>query len=810
MKRIISCLFAVIIMFYISAPFVCAQNTTFTSTDSTFVSSSGYATREQAVACFIKAVGADNFNTDESVLSSFTDSSKISFTYREAMSAAVKSGLISGYEDRTLRPQDPISRIEALVILDRALAHTELSEWYSLDFTDTPEWAEKQVIRLSSAGIVKGYGDGTLGARDFLTLEQVNTLCDRISRFTGPVGDFYTHINSAWLNKTVVSDSSPIFSDSIHLSQLIQANISDIIFSLYRRHYTDGEAFPEASIEKKIINIYAAAANLNHRHNIGTEPIQNQLSAVENAKSIVELMSVMADLEKRGFSPLLSVDVDTNIYNTSKYLPAISQGYIGIDPSLSADEEYISQYKKYISKLFTLAGEEAPDTLAQYTTEICEELASASNGATPDSISTAVTVCNLSELGKIFKNTNIINYLDKLGYNNAKSVLVYDKLYTRTADSLMTENNLPRLKAYLKAMILDTSALYLTPEIFDAYQSFRLGDSTAIASDYAVSITESLAGWEIGSLYIDMYFPENIKAAALDMTNKIIAEYEKILTNSSIMTPATRTKAIKKLKTMKVHAAFPDDIKSYCDTDVVFRSVEEGGNLMEYIMQQNISKSASSANLIRTNQPADNSRWYIYPQTVNALYDPVSNSITIPAGILQSPYFESSSSFEENLGGIGSVIAHEISHAFDATGSQFDEDGNLIGWWTAQDAAAFDAVCQKIVEAYDGITYNGKNIDGTLTMNENLADVAGMSCIISLAGKDNPRLDVLFKSYAEIWRTQTTASYADMLLKNDNHAPAKVRVNRVLSNFDAFLDYYNIIEGDGMYIPEDMRIRIYD
>lgn len=809
MKRLISGILAAIIALCPSAPFVCAQEKTFTVTDSSFVSAEGFATREQAIACFIQAVGIERFRTSDTILERFSDMSKVSFAYREAMSAAVYSGLISGYEDKTLRPQAPITRIEALVILARALSRTELSGWYSVEFSDTPDWAKKQVDRLASAGIVKGYGDGTLGARDYLTLEQVNTLCDRIARFTGPMGDFYTYVNSKWLDSASVSADSPIASDSVRLSQMVNSNISDIIFSLYRRHYNDGEKFDESTIEKKIINVYSAAANQGYRDKIGFSPIAQQLSAIDSAKNISELTAVMAELERLGFPTLVSIKAGTNIYNTSMYLPTVSSGYLGIDATRTTDKEYIESYREYISTLFELSGEENSDELAASVVEICEELASSAASPSGSTISSTVTVCDITELKTIFKNIGIQKYFTNLGFVNAKSALVYDKLYARTADSLLSEQNIDKIKAYLKAAVLDSAAPYLTTAAFNAAQKFsNAAYGTAanlIPSDYAASITQELSGWELGSLYIDMYFPNNVKTAVLDMTQKIIAEYEQLLAKSVLMTPETRAKAIKKLKTMKIHAAYPDDIASYCNTGILFRPIENGGSLMEYKMQYNQAKSEHYAKLIQTNQKAENDSWMIYPQTVNAMYDPISNSITIPAGILQSPYFQSSSEFEENLGGIGSVIAHEISHAFDSTGSQFDENGNLIGWWTAQDSATFEALCNKIIAEYDIL-----NINGTLTLNENLADIAGMSCILSLAGADNPKLDLLFTSYAEVWRTKTTDEYASSMLRIDSHSPAKIRVNRVLSNFDEFIHHYGIIEGDGMYIPEDKRIKIYD
>ena len=188
MKRIFAVLLAACIAVCSYAPSVFAKKEYTVPTEKP--NSAGFVTREQAVACFITAIGIDKFRTDDDILDKFSDKNKISFSYMDEMSAAVFSGLISGYEDGTLRPQTQITRIEALVILNRALSRVELGDWCDIEFSDIPQWASRQIKRLAAAGIVKGYGDGCLGSGDLLTIEQVNTLCERITRYTGPSGDF--------------------------------------------------------------------------------------------------------------------------------------------------------------------------------------------------------------------------------------------------------------------------------------------------------------------------------------------------------------------------------------------------------------------------------------------------------------------------------------------------------------------------------------------------------------------------------------------------------------------------------------------
>lgn len=199
------------------------------------------------------------------------------------------------------------------------------------------------------------------------------------------------------------------------------------------------------------------------------------------------------------------------------------------------------------------------------------------------------------------------------------------------------------------------------------------------------------------------------------------------------------------------------------------------------------------------------------PQTVNAMYEPSSNSITIPAGILRAPFYNPGACKERNLGGIGSVIAHEISHALDDVGSRFDENGNLDPWWQPEDEVAFSKICKDVETAYSAIeVLPGYPINGKLTLSENLADLAGMSCLLDVAGSGNPRLEELFFGYAAIWRTKASDNYTRIMLQTDTHSPDKIRVNRVLSNFAVFQNFYGIREGDGMYLPKEKQIQIWN
>lgn len=807
MKRIIIAVLIFMMSFCVSAPFSYAKEYVHTSGENK--TESLYATREQAVAKFVSAVGMDTFDVDIKVLNRFSDKEKISYANLEKVAAAVSSGLIVGYEDGKLRPGENISRIEALTILNRALNEVELADTYDVKFSDTPEWAEKQVSRLAAAGIIKGYGDGTLGVRDLLTNEQIKILCDRIKGYMGPAGDYYEYINSMWMNDTVLEDGVDVVSDIDRLNRSVSSKMSDTVFSLYRRCYNNDERFAEDSAEKRIITVYSAAANQAYRDKIGVEPLREVLDKINSAANMSELLEVMAELEKCGFSTLVKVGVGID-EKSGIYIPAVNGCYIGMDCERFADFENIEAYKEYIKTLFEISGEDDFEIKSEQAVDLCGKLAEAMGKNTA---ATEAVEFDAESIGKLFSEIDIVKYFEDIGFKDVRRLIVYDEEFAGFVNRIFSETETETLKSYLKAAVLDASAIYLSTDTFDAYLTYqnKLNGTNVdvIPSDYAMSAVCELLGWELGSLYVEECFPENAKSLVEEMTSEIIEEYAKMIKKSTRISPQSANKIKTKLKNIKINAAYPDDTDSYFKTDVEFRPAEEGGSLVEYRMLCAKVNAEKITEMTNNKEMRQKDRWSMYPQTVNAMYDAASNSITIPAGILQAPYFEASASYEQNLGGIGTVIAHEISHAFDSEGIKFDENGKPAELCTAEEKSAFSDLYKKMAEEYGNIKINGMNVDGERTLNENTADIAAMECIINLIGGDDIKLDRMFKSYAKTHRVKATDEYIKSMLQSDVHSPDKVRVNRVLSNFDEFKRVYGIVEGDGMYIPEDGVIRIW-
>ncbi len=813
MKRLCSIILSIVLLF-ISTPFVSAN---YATSNSDFIQQDQkYITREEAIAIFVRAIKGDVSHADTAVLRQFTDYSKVSSTYTRELATAVSSGMISGYDDRTLRPQEKINRVEALVILNRILGNRSLPSDVELSFFDTPLWAEKDILRLTRAGIVQGYGDGYMGAKDFLSREQTTLLAQRAARLTGPTGDFYEYANENWLSETDVPDGYAAWSDFYAINQQIKKENGDIIYSINRRRNKEGEDFPKGSSEQKIADMFAAAGNTVYRNSLGLGPAKPYLSSIDEITDIKSLLTVMASLEKSGFSCLLPFSVEINAFDSSKYVLSFSESYTGIPASsLDTEDAAASSYQAYLTKLFTLFDYKDPETRAKNVTDLCVNIKQSSTPLEERlDIEKNYHILQGDSLTKLFGNFNFPHYLAELGFDNDVSVACYDISLAQTINTLICEDNLSLIKDYLRASVMDSSSLYLDTtayEIWQDYQNSLYGTQLqAVPSDYAIQFIEELLPWDLANLYVEKYASPSAKEAVESMTGEILRAYRNRVRVCTWMSDATKEVALKKLNSLQVRVGYPDDIQSYLDEGYEVPSIKDGGNILLHRANRRQRYYQLAASVMGKEAPKKNI-WSLVPQTVNAMYEPSTNSITIPAGILREPFYDPNASRERNLGGIGFVIAHEISHSLDDVGSRFDENGNLKSWWTPEDTAAFSSICRDVESAYSSIElFPGQTVDGKLTLNENISDLAGMSCLLDVVGAGNPRLDDLFIGYATIWRNKTTETYATKLLSSDNHSPDKIRVNRVLSNFNIFINYYDVQPGDGMYLPKEKQIQIWN
>ena len=308
----------------------------------------------------------------------------------------------------------------------------------------------------------------------------------------------------------------------------------------------------------------------------------------------------------------------------------------------------------------------------------------------------------------------------------------------------------------------------------------------------------------VGAYYARKYFGADAKADVEHMVRQMISVYEERLKKNDWLSPETREKAITKLEHLGVQVGYPDKIPAVYD----HLKVDPTKSLLENLVI--MSRIVARNQFAHFGKPVDRMRWEMSPATVNAYFHPFKNVIVFPAAVLQAPFYSLKQSSSQNYGGIGAVIAHEISHAFDNNGSLFDEYGNLNNWWTKEDAAHFKELAQAMIDEFDGLPFAGQKVNGKLTVSENIADAGGLSCALSAAKKEGDfDAQAFFINWARIWRTKARKEYQQLLLSIDVHAPQKLRANVQVKNLADFYEAFNIQSDDPMYLAPEKRVTIW-
>ena len=401
--------------------------------------------------------------------------------------------------------------------------------------------------------------------------------------------------------------------------------------------------------------------------------------------------------------------------------------------------------------------------------------------------------------------------MGSLGIAKANKIILQDPRWLEALNKVYTEENLPLIKNYIEIVNLIFASYYLNEDFENAnkeYESSLLGMTGSISKqDEAIDTVNSMMGMAVGKIYAKRYISPKTKEDVEGITKEIIEAYKKRINSLDWMSKSTKKNAIDKLDKLDVEIGYPENWDDYSKLNI--RSYEEGGSLFENVLTLRIA--AYDEMFSKINQPVDRKKDIFTPQTVNAYYSANRNAIIIPGGIIQGHFYDPNATKEVNLGGIGTIIGHEISHAFDNTGSQYDSDGNINNWWSEEDYKQFTEKAQRIGDFYSNIeVMQGEKINGYLTVGENIADIGGVSCLLDILGTmDNPDYKAFFQSYAVTWRQITTKEYAEYALRVDVHSPNKFRVNGVLPQFQKFYDTYGITEKDGMYVKPEDRVGIW-
>ncbi len=626
--------------------------------------------------------------------------------------------------------------------------------------------------------------------------------------------DYYEFVNKNLLSKIELAATDAHWDWFGELNAVVSNEMENITEELAN----DGKTYEKGSSEQKIKDMYECVTNMDNRNETGLGPLKPHMDSIRNASSIEEYVDALAHLSGEfGFSSIVGgYSIMQDKADSSEYAvymmyadTLIGKEYIEGENT----QEYVDLYLDYIKDMFMEFGMTAneaavsTDSVEGLLRDICASTLTTEQLYDP---SLTYNVYTQQDLQKLYTNVDVLKMLKTLRVNGQDKYIVMDVEQAKKINSLLVEENLQALKDYSTFVLLNDTAKYANAnyaKLSDDMQNALYGITESWGDEKTWKrLTQELLPWEFGMIYVKEHFSAKDKEEVEKMIEQILEEYETIINRQEWMSEATKKKAVRKLETMQVKIGYPDEWPAARDMMQV-TPISEGGSLLSNLlvsMQVSIEDSLS-----KLGTKVDRAEWDVTPQTINAMYDPLNNEIVFPAAILQAPFYDRNNSYGANMGGIGFVIAHEVSHAFDSTGALYDEYGNYNVWWTDKEMDEYKKMSQSIVDYYNNYEMMGVKVNGDLTLMENIADLGAMTCITSIIGDDAKALDEAFGQMTYNWASEDTASFMMYLLNTDTHSPNKIRVNAVLSSCDAFYRIYDIREGDGMYVAPENRVGIW-
>lgn len=724
-----------------------------------------------------------------------------------------KTDILKGYEDGALHEERNVTRAEALVMLGRAFGVipkiTGNNKYLAIpreDFTDLPGWAEAELAQVLASGIVAGKTEGSFAPDDYVTVGEMRLFIRRMYRVFGTnlKDDFFAAVGKEDLDHAVLPEGRSImgglYTDEVNI-QLIEL-MKEISASNPDKDSKAG----------KIKTLYDNYLNMDARNKLGYDAIKADMDRIDAAETVADFV----DAEDINTFLTFAVGVDTK--DTSKYVNYFDTAAISSkDMYEGSAEAQKKAYLKYTTTLFTLAGytesdaAKAADSVFAFEAEIAKASLSITDQYDAEK---TYNEYSLDEIDAVFKGVDIEKVFEQTGLKNRDRFIVSDVGAMNRVAELLTDDNMDTLKTVIKGNILQSCAAYLSDDFLAAYRTYNaeLSGTEGSLSDeeYAMRFVNDALFSYVGEIYGDKYATDKLISDVNRMIDELLEAYRDRITNLEWMTDATKEMALRKLDAIGRKIAVPDVWPEGALDSMELRSYADGGSLVENL--ETIAEASYIDNYALEGTTVDHSEWITAPQEVNAFYNPLYNDINFPLAILRIPImYREDRSYEANLGGIGFVIGHEMSHAFDSSGSQYDEYGNVNNWWTDEDAAAFAALCQDVVAYYDGQeAAPGIATDGALTLPENIADLGAMAVVLEIASKtDGFDYEAMFEAYTQVWTVTMTREDALKRSMTDMHSPANVRINRVLQAFDKFYEVYDITEDDGMWVAPENRVSIW-
>ena len=638
-----------------------------------------------------------------------------------------------------------------------------------------------------------------------------------------PGTDFYQYATGGWTKKHQLTPEYSRYAQFDALRENNSKQIREIIESLSSKTYAQG------SLEQKIGSLYRLAMDSVRRNKEDYAPIKALLAEVEALQTKADVQKEMGRLQAMGVQNFFSIMCDADMMDARYNLVQLYQGGLSMgerDYYLADDApttKIRNAYHDYVKQLFVMTGysESKAQAAMQAVLKIETRIAEASYSATKlRDVKANYHKMSYDELLKNYSGIDWNVFLKEMGVPAFKEISVSQPKPIHAVEQILQETSLDELKAYLSFKVIDDACNSLSDRFCDA--SFQFYGHTMQGTEQnrprwkrAVGVVGSALGMAVGRMYVEKYFPESSKQRMIELVKNLQIALGQRIDQQQWMSKETKEKAHEKLNSFYVKIGYPDTWMDYSklDIDETLSYHENMIRVAQFMNQYVIEK--------RVNKPTDRTEWLMTPQTINAYYNPTTNEICFPAGILQPPFFNADADDACNYGAIGVVIGHEMTHGFDDQGAQYDKNGNFNDWWTKSDKADFEKRTAVMSNFFDHIkVLPDLNANGKLTLGENIADHGGLNVAyqaLQNAMKQHPLKKAdgftpeqrFFLSYGFIWACNIREEMLRQLVKTDPHSPARWRVNGALPHIDEWYKAFHITEKDPLFVPKDKRVNIW-
>ncbi len=624
--------------------------------------------------------------------------------------------------------------------------------------------------------------------------------------------DLYMFVNGETLDELVIPDDKPTAGGFAKLADSVEKIMMDEFETM-----AQDKSYPNDHL-KRACELYAIAKDADRKAQHGIAPALKNLAIIDEIKTLGDFSRLYKTLSLRGIPTPINIGADTDMKNTKQRLVYI-QGAGVILPDASYYKPEMAPQKAQIIGIWTNVAKavmaktdlSAEDQEKYVNDALAFDEIVASLAKTREEWSRYVEMYNPTDVSDTTAMLSTIDFgaiLNDLFGRVPSTIVVTEPRYFGDFAKILNDDTLELYKHWAYVTGLLNACSLLSEELRDMggmYMRAIMGVAKMQSIEkFAYNLASGMYSEPVGIYYGDKYFGEEAKKDITEIVYQIIDTYKERIKTNEILGEETRAKAILKLSTMGVKMGYPDKSRAIYEK-LVFNPED---SLFDIVVSLRAIRELDA--YAKLDQPTEPENWAMPGHMVNACYDPFVNDITFPAAILQPPFYSLKQTRSENLGGIGAVIGHEISHAFDSNGAKCDENGNINDWWTEDDFKRFEAKVQQMIEQFDGIELPWGKVNGAFIVSENMADNGGMAVTLDIMSRtDGSSYEEYFSNWARVWCQKARPEYSQMLLAVDVHGPCILRANMPPRNFSEWYSAFDVKDSDKMYIAPEKRIIIW-